>query len=136
MDHICTSTSKFNNLDNIAKLSAHHTVEIDEYIKLAIVVQQYISDPSDELFEKLKQQLQLCTVKFPKFNQTRQILVSILMSTGYLTRTNNSEDINISESTTSQEVKTSSLSTVEETVSNTKNNVINIFTKKPIDKIE
>lgn len=119
MDHICVKTSEYRQLQHIAKLSTSQIFEVDSYIALAMIVEQYMNEPSSVLLTKLEQQLEECKQKFPIFNQHRQMLVHSLLETQYLIMDENI-DQNNNEIPLKQDVDNNS---------NSKDNVVNIFTK-------
>lgn len=119
MDHICVKTSEYRQLQHIAKLSTSQIFEVDSYIALAMIVEQYMNEPSSLLLQELEQQLEECKQKFPIFNQHRQMLVHSLLETQYLIMDENI-DQNNNEIPLKQDVDNNS---------NSKDNVVNIFTK-------
>lgn len=138
MDNICIKTSKFKQFEQAAKLSAVQVIEVDEYIKLAMYVEKYLTDPSDILFSQLQEQLHICTSHFPCFHQSRQSLVTILLQLGLIKQdshnqpsTNNSmiKDIH----TPNKETSSPTPSNPQDTTTKQPSNVIDIFTKKPIN---
>lgn len=124
MDYMCVRSKKVEQLQIAAKLSTVQLVECDEYIRLAMCVEQYINNPSDDQFQKLKAQLAICTEHFPTFNQSRQMLIATLLNTGHMIK-----DVPTEQPEPSIEEKSPPL---QPTVQ--KSNVVNIFSKKHIDK--
>ncbi len=120
MDHICVKTSEYRQLQHIAKLSTSQIFEVDSYIALAMIVEQYMNEPSSLLLQELEKQLEECKQKFPIFNQHRQMLVHSLLETQYLIMDENIEQNN-NEIPLKQDV---------DKKTNSKDNVVNIFTKK------
>lgn len=117
MDYMCIRTKKVKQLEDVAKLSSVQLVECDEYIRLAMCVEQYVSNPSDTHFDNLKDQLANCTNHFPKFNQSRQALIANLLNIGYMVK-----------DTPKKEAEPPSDESVEPI--QYKNNVVNLFPKK------
>ncbi len=118
MDYTCIRTHKVSQLDVAAKLSTIQLIEGDEYIRLAMCVEQYIANPSNELFDGLTDQLSVCTAHFDTFYKTRQSLISTLVDLGYLIK----NEMIYSKSSTNLTIPI-------------KNNIYNIFNKKPVEKI-
>lgn len=83
---MCIRTRKVQQLEEVAKLSSIQLVECDEYIRLAMCVEQYVNDPSNTHFDNLKNQLSVCTNHFPNFNKSRQTLIATLLNIGYMVR--------------------------------------------------
>jgi hypothetical protein len=125
MDHMCIRTVKVKQLETAAKLSAVQLVECDEYIRLAMYVEQYIANPCDALFDDIKEQLAICTKQFPTFNQSRQSLIATLLHIGYMTKEKVVTEPDKSPKKQPEEIK--SINTTKP------DNVYNIFTKKKID---
>ncbi len=130
MDHICTSAAKFKKLSDIAQLSANQLVDVDEYVKLASIVQSYVNNPSDELFDKLTAQLQLCSIRVPTFSRVRHMLISLLMDMGYLTKSNPGQPEKQPDNSVENQPKEQE---PEISTPNIAKNVYNIFTKKNVD---
>ncbi len=128
MDYMYIRTTKVRQLETAAKLSAVQLVECDEYIRLAMYVEQYIANPCDNLFDDIKEQLAICTKHFPTFNQSRQSLIANLLNIGYMVKDKNTTQIE-----QRSETKSEVIQTIDQVNAEKQENVYNIFSKKKID---
>jgi hypothetical protein len=124
MDNICVKTAEYRQLQHIAKLTTSQIFEVDLYIALAMSVEQYMNEPSSQLLTQIEQELDTCKQHFPMFNQQRQMLVHTLLEAQYLLMDENHSDI------PTQKNNEIPLKQDVDNNSNSKDNVVNIFTKK------
>lgn len=106
-------------LESIANLSAFITKETDDYIALAMTVEEYVKDPSADRFKIMHDTLMHCTTHFPKFRNARQMQITRLLANGNLRIPNEGNE--------------PELTHVEEPIV-LPSNVIQLFGKKDVDK--
>lgn len=127
MDRKVVMLSELSKLQNIATLSAITVLEFDQFIKLAMTVEQYIQNQGQETFDEMCQSLGQCMVSFPRYHESRQALLTTLMDGGFI-KIVNKDDIGAAES----EVEDDQPDETTEEIKPTKNNVINLFDR--VDK--
>lgn len=132
MDRTVIQVDKLNRLYNIANLSAALTVETDNYIRLAIAVEQYIKDPNQSTYDDVSNALETCGKRHPMFSGMREQMMSMLISNGNLRRmdTHTEEPF--------EEPKTFASEPVQEEPIVNKPTIVNLadFRKKKVDKPE
>ena len=121
MDHICVKTNRYRQLEQIGKLAAIHVVESEEYVKLAMFVEQYIHSNSTESLELIKSQMLNCINNFSDFNQTKNNLIMELLNINYLSTNREQDDSESLPPTTIPPTKSLPI---------TPNKIVNLFNKK------
>lgn len=91
MDRTVIQLDKLHRLQHIASISTLLTVEMDHYMKLAIAVDQYINEPSPEMFNEVFAAIKVCGDRYPTYYGMREQLMELLISNGNLRRVDDSD---------------------------------------------
>lgn len=116
MDQKIVKIEELTALEHIANLSASVIVDVELFVRLAIVVERYIEEPNEQNLGFLKEIYQQLTKTFPSFNQNRLALFSVLQKKGNI----------IIEHPTKKDKKPTTLEPIKQDIPN---NVVNIFKK-------
>lgn len=119
--------SKLMQLKTIANLSAVVALEVDPYIRMAFYVEQYLDSPTNELLGLLHESLTDCAKRYPDFQPYHTRLITELKSNGNLSVTTPS-----TQSTNQVDVVSPVIMTKEPPPTN----IINLFGKVPVDKLD
>lgn len=92
MDRKVVKIAELHKLRGIANIATFLTMELDSYIELVMIVEQYIETQTDEKFDQLCEILEECRSQYPNFNEARQSQIQLLIETGHLKVSNISED--------------------------------------------
>lgn len=116
MDQKIVKIEELSTFEHIANLSASVIIDVELFVRLAIVVERYIEEPNEQNLEFLKEIYKQLTEKFPSFNQNRLALFSVLQKKGNITIQHPTK-------------KDKKLKTIEPIKQDIPNNVINLFKK-------
>lgn len=84
MDRTVIKVNKLNRLQSIANIAAFLTIEMDNYIKLAIATNEYLNNPNPTLFDELHQALDVCGKQYTNYSNLREQQTELLISNGNL----------------------------------------------------
>ena len=86
MDRTILKVDKLQRLQTIAMMSALSIVEMDHYIRLAMMVEHYVREPSQEAYEQMSAALHVCGSRHQRFHKGQQQLLNLLVENGNLNR--------------------------------------------------
>lgn len=112
-------------LEHIASISAFITIETEQYLMLAMAVENYVNSPDATNFKIMHDVLQKCLTQYPKFNKARKLQIQRLVENGNLKKVINGDKDEV-------EVKESPL--IPEKIPTDNGKIIPLFPSKPVDK--
>lgn len=136
-DRMVVKLDKLARLNSIADVSARHMITSNDYIALAVAVEDYIVSPNDDKLDNMKKALNLCYSRLEEFNQERKFLTVWLHQNGNLRYTSDVDEIetdeldNVHSDLLDDLIEVSSK--VEELEPSSSNVIQFPFSKKPID---
>lgn len=82
--YFLTKYKKFKDLELVAHQSSQQLIYDNEYLKLAMRVEDLAKKPTDDNLAKLYVQLANCIVELPKMIDNRKLLLSNLIRLGIM----------------------------------------------------
>jgi hypothetical protein len=116
----------YERLEGISKLATIVAMEFEPYIILALRVEQYLEDPTSEALGVLAEAINVCAKRYPDFQPIHRRLITKLIKHGNISIVNPAtvppeQSNNFTENSPPLEIKP-------------KSNVIDIFSKRKVDK--
>ena len=119
----------YERLEGISKLATIVAMEFEPYILLAMKVEQYLETPTSVALGDLAEAVNICAKRYPDFQPIHQRLITKLIKHGHISMVDKTvaapDPVNTA---VEQPVDVSSIDTKP------KSNVINIFSKRKVDK--